>query len=115
MLLGLQAAVREAGVWFGGGSNVLGRALQVGPHSYVRMSLFPSDRELEFEVPPMQTPFQVGNQSHQHMEFTYISKSGRPRCRSMADPCGGEFQAFLPSSRVQRHTHCYSHGSVRLD
>lgn len=54
-----QRAVREASVWLGGGTGSLGRAIQVGPHSYARMSLFPADPELELSVPPLRTPFQV--------------------------------------------------------
>jgi hypothetical protein len=51
--------VREAANWLGGGSSVLGRAGQLGPHSYVRLSLFPGDEELDLAVPPLKTPFQV--------------------------------------------------------
>eukprot|EP00873_Tetraselmis_striata_P005898 jgi/Tetstr1/426162/TSEL_016489.t1 len=56
---GLKAAVREAAQWLGGGSSVLGRAGQLGPHSYVRLSLFPSDEELDLSVPPLKTTFQT--------------------------------------------------------
>lgn len=57
---GLQAAVVEAQAWLGGGSAVLGRAHQLGPHPYAMLSLFPGDERLRARVPPLRTPFQVG-------------------------------------------------------
>ncbi|KAK9816569.1 hypothetical protein WJX72_002083 [[Myrmecia] bisecta] len=56
---GLLAAVNEASVWLGGGAGLLGRAKQAGPHSFVQISLFPSDEQLELRVPPIKTPFQA--------------------------------------------------------
>ena len=41
------------------GSSLLSRARQVGPHSFVELSLFPSDPVLEAAVPPLKTPFQA--------------------------------------------------------
>ncbi len=41
------------------GSSVLGRAKQLGPHSFVHLSLFPANEQLEVALPPLQTPFQA--------------------------------------------------------
>ncbi len=56
---GLQAAVQEAQAWLGAGAAVLGRALQLGPHPYATLNLFPADAQLSRRLPPMRTPFQV--------------------------------------------------------
>ncbi|KAL0042381.1 hypothetical protein WJX77_010775 [Trebouxia sp. C0004] len=56
---GLLAAVNEASIWLGGGSSLLGRAKQLGPHSFVHLSLFPGNEQLEVALPPVQTPFQA--------------------------------------------------------
>ena len=41
------------------GSSLLGRAKQLGPHSFVSLSLFPANDQLELAVPPLQTSFQA--------------------------------------------------------
>lgn len=41
------------------GSSLLGRAKQLGPHSFVHLSLFPASEQLEVAVPPLQTSFQA--------------------------------------------------------
>ena len=41
------------------GSSLLGRAKQLGPHSFVVVSLFPANQQLELTVPPLQTSFQA--------------------------------------------------------
>ena len=41
------------------GSSLLGRAKQLGPHSFVHLSLFPANEQLEVALPPLQTPFQA--------------------------------------------------------
>ena len=41
------------------GSSLLGRAKQLGPHSFVHLSLFPANDQLEVALPPLQTPFQA--------------------------------------------------------
>ena len=41
------------------GSSLLGRAKQLGPHSFVNLSLFPANDQLELAVPPLQTSFQA--------------------------------------------------------
>ena len=43
----------------GAGSSLLGRAKQLGPHSFVHLSLFPANNQLELALPPLQTPFQA--------------------------------------------------------
>ena len=41
------------------GSSLLGRAKQLGPHSFVQLSLFPANDQLELAVPSLQTSFQA--------------------------------------------------------
>lgn len=41
------------------GSSLLGRAKQLGPHSFVHLSFFPANDQLEVALPPLQTPFQA--------------------------------------------------------
>lgn len=41
------------------GSSLLGRAKQLGPHSFVSLSLFPANDQLELAIPPLQTSFQA--------------------------------------------------------
>lgn len=41
------------------GSSLLGRAKQLGPHSFVQLSLFPANEQLEMVVPSLQTSFQA--------------------------------------------------------
>ena len=41
------------------GSSLLGRAKQLGPHSFVQLSLFPANEQLEMLVPSLQTSFQA--------------------------------------------------------
>jgi hypothetical protein len=55
----LQAAVCEAQGWLGGGSRLLGRARQLGPHPYATVSLFPGKEQPFTGVPTIRTPFQV--------------------------------------------------------
>lgn len=38
---------------------MLGRAKQLGPHSFVHLSLFPANEQLELAIPPLQTSFQA--------------------------------------------------------
>lgn len=58
--MGLQAAVHEAALYFGSDATpLLGRSSAIGPHSYVRLSLFPGDDELEAVFPAIRTPFQA--------------------------------------------------------
>lgn len=58
--MGLGAAVQEATLYFGAEATpMLGRSSVLGPHSYVRLSLFPGDEDLEAVFPTLRTPFQA--------------------------------------------------------
>ena len=49
----------EVGFALLAGSSILGRAKQLGPHSFVQLSLFPNNQQLELAVPSLQTSFQA--------------------------------------------------------
>ncbi len=57
---------QEAQVWLGAGAAALGRALQLGPHAYVTLQLFPADSHLAAGIPVLRTPFQVHTHTHTH-------------------------------------------------
>lgn len=59
MAYSVNSVKQEAASWLGGGSGVLGRAQQVGPHPYAVLTLFPADERLRRKVPSVRTPFQV--------------------------------------------------------
>lgn len=56
----LQAAVKEAQAWLGGGTSIMGRAHQLGPHPYAALTLFPAENGRSKLAPEVKTPFQVG-------------------------------------------------------
>jgi hypothetical protein len=65
--------MQEAQAWLGGGSAVLGRAHQLGPHPYVTVNLFPSDDRLARRLPPLRTPFQVSDNASAKSKWVLVN------------------------------------------
>ncbi len=82
--------MKEAQAWLGGGSSLLGRAHQLGPHPYATMTLFPADAALSKSVPVAKAPFQVWSFAQHHCMVSMILQ-----------PCTWYIPAFTLKHDVQ--------------